>query len=434
MPRNRRVPRGLRRSRSARGMRPPGCCVVGTAACAVVERRRDRAAGRHCSSHGVRRGASCSHMRRCWTVTRPACTAPTPAAAANRTRCWKRLNPHHFMYGHILTLWLACSARGDATRGSLERGALVDGDIAADFIAASGLPLALADCSTPRRSQCRLSADAQWFLREFNRRSADRLGWPDDGETRLRRSLAEFRGAGRRARLRCWTANRRARSTPDTARRTLRGGAALVRARGAVRRIVRRLSGSRGPGRIPTRWTSPPLLRHLAANSVRLDQDRRQRSRRRRNRTRSPARRAGRIRRECDLALAQRLRRSRLRLSLSRRARPVLAATSSRLTPSASSTSLRPDGGRRRTRQSSVMTVDHAHAGQRQRALGDDLRIAVLGACSISTTTRVTPATRSIAPPMPLTILPGTIQLARSPLLVTSIAPSTETSKDLPPK
>ena len=43
--------------------------------------------------------------------------------------------------------------------------------------------------------------------------------------------------------------------------------------------------------------------------------------------------------------------------------------------------------------------------------------------CSISTTTRLTPATRSIAPPMPLTILPGTIQLARSPVSVTCIAP-----------
>ena len=47
----------------------------------------------------------------------------------------------------------------------------------------------------------------------------------------------------------------------------------------------------------------------------------------------------------------------------------------------------------------------------------------VLVVCSISTTTRLTPATRSIAPPMPLTSLPGTIQLARSPLSVTSIAP-----------
>ena len=43
--------------------------------------------------------------------------------------------------------------------------------------------------------------------------------------------------------------------------------------------------------------------------------------------------------------------------------------------------------------------------------------------CSISTTTLFTPPTRSIAPPMPLTILPGIIQLARSPFSLTCMAP-----------
>lgn len=38
------------------------------------------------------------------------------------------------------------------------------------------------------------------------------------------------------------------------------------------------------------------------------------------------------------------------------------------------------------------------------------------------------PWTRSIAPPMPRTILPGTIQLARSPNREISIAPRTATS------
>ena len=38
-----------------------------------------------------------------------------------------------------------------------------------------------------------------------------------------------------------------------------------------------------------------------------------------------------------------------------------------------------------------------------------------LALCSIATTTFLTPATRSIAPPIPLTILPGIIQLAMSP-------------------
>ena len=48
---------------------------------------------------------------------------------------------------------------------------------------------------------------------------------------------------------------------------------------------------------------------------------------------------------------------------------------------------------------------------------------APLAVCSIVTTTRFTPATRSIAPPMPLTILPGTIQFARSPSCEICIAP-----------
>ena len=45
--------------------------------------------------------------------------------------------------------------------------------------------------------------------------------------------------------------------------------------------------------------------------------------------------------------------------------------------------------------------------------------------CSVRTTTRGVPATRSIAPPMPLTIFPGIIQLARSPHSETCMAPST---------
>ncbi|CAO2588889.1 hypothetical protein LEMLEM_LOCUS5179 [Lemmus lemmus] len=40
------------------------------------------------------------------------------------------------------------------------------------------------------------------------------------------------------------------------------------------------------------------------------------------------------------------------------------------------------------------------------------------------TTTLVLPDTKSMAPPMPFTFLPGTIQLARSPYLETCIAPS----------
>ncbi len=46
-----------------------------------------------------------------------------------------------------------------------------------------------------------------------------------------------------------------------------------------------------------------------------------------------------------------------------------------------------------------------------------------LATCSIITMTRLAPWTRSIAPPIPLTIFPGIIQLARSPRADTCIAP-----------
>jgi len=46
-----------------------------------------------------------------------------------------------------------------------------------------------------------------------------------------------------------------------------------------------------------------------------------------------------------------------------------------------------------------------------------------LATCSIKMITRFTPATKSMAPPMPLTILPGIIQLARSPFSLTCMAP-----------
>ena len=46
-----------------------------------------------------------------------------------------------------------------------------------------------------------------------------------------------------------------------------------------------------------------------------------------------------------------------------------------------------------------------------------------LAACSIVTTTRRAPATRSMAPPIPFTILPGIIQFARLPSRSTCSAP-----------
>ena len=46
-----------------------------------------------------------------------------------------------------------------------------------------------------------------------------------------------------------------------------------------------------------------------------------------------------------------------------------------------------------------------------------------LATCSIITITRLAAATRSIAPPIPLIIFPGIIQLARSPFSATCMAP-----------
>src|ERR1700761_5217792 len=46
----------------------------------------------------------------------------------------------------------------------------------------------------------------------------------------------------------------------------------------------------------------------------------------------------------------------------------------------------------------------------------------------MTTITRLTPDPKSIAPPGPLTILPGTIQLARSPLSATSRPPRIDRS------
>ncbi len=56
---------------------------------------------------------------------------------------------------------------------------------------------------------------------------------------------------------------------------------------------------------------------------------------------------------------------------------------------------------------------------------GMNLALPSFAQCSITTMIFLTPATKSIAPPMPLIILPGIIQLAMSPPSDTSIAPST---------
>ena len=58
---------------------------------------------------------------------------------------------------------------------------------------------------------------------------------------------------------------------------------------------------------------------------------------------------------------------------------------------------------------------------QARRIFGAPSRVV----CSMATITRRAPATRSIAPPMPLTILPGIIQFARLPRSSTCSAPRT---------
>ena len=94
---------------------------------------------------------------------------------------------------------------------------------------------------------------------------------------------------------------------------------------------------------------------------------------------------------------------------------PVRARTSASVTPGAISTRTSPSSVTSMTARSVMIRSTQRLAGQRQRALRDDLRRAVPGDVLHHHDHLAAPWTRSIAPPMPLTILPGTIQLARSP-------------------
>src|SRR3546814_8234750 len=67
--------------------------------------------------------------------------------------------------------------------------------------------------------------------------------------------------------------------------------------------------------------------------------------------------------------------------------------------------------------------LDHAFPGVGERALVHDLVAPSRATCSIRTMTRLAPWTRSTAPPMPLIIFPGIIQLAMSPPADTCMAP-----------
>ncbi len=93
----------------------------------------------------------------------------------------------------------------------------------------------------------------------------------------------------------------------------------------------------------------------------------------------------------------------------------VLALTSSTLTPSASCTRVTPPLPFLSTPNtpSSLITMSTTRRPVSGRVHSpSSFEAPSLETCSMVTITRFTPATRSIAPPMPLTILPGIIQLA----------------------
>ncbi|MFO1473582.1 MAG: hypothetical protein U1F20_03245 [Lysobacterales bacterium] len=218
------------------------------------------------------------------------------------------LNPHHFAYGHPGPAAGRVRRRGDAGRACSARPRWIDGDIAADFIAASGLPLALADCQHPADRNAAFSADAQWFLREFNRRRPRVVEASDDGRRAAPQSRGLPRGAGRRP-ARAAGARIGARVLRRIPRGERRGGAALVRARGAVRRIVRRYHGSRGQAHPDAMDIAAPLLRRSPRiRSSMAGPDRRQRlADAEKSNAALLAALAGFVE-ECDPALAQRLR------------------------------------------------------------------------------------------------------------------------------
>ena len=217
------------------------------------------------------------------------------------------LNPHHFMYGHILDLWAGVFGAGAMRPRVFERGALADDDIVADFVAASGLPLSLADCKRPANRNAALSADAQWFLREFNRRRPASTDATDDDETRLRRSIAAF--------LESNYAGAPALPTRDAARAFYDGyreSNAEVARRWFGREALFDESFDDYPETAVA--ASPdamdiaaPLLRDLAANSLWLDEERRERLANTKSNAALLAALAGYVE-ECDPALAQRLR------------------------------------------------------------------------------------------------------------------------------
>lgn len=219
------------------------------------------------------------------------------------------LNPHHFDYGGILAMWSGVFGSEAMVPRVFERDALVDGDIVADFIEASGLPLALDQCTRPTDRNAALSADAQWFLREFNRRRPRSVDAMSDDEARLRRNIADFLATHR--------AGTPAMPDHDSAR-AFHAGYREANAEVARRWFGRESLFDESFDDYPQAGDAArasdtaldivaPLLRHLAANSVWIDEERRKRLA---NAKTAPALLAALAAylEECDPAIAQRLR------------------------------------------------------------------------------------------------------------------------------
>jgi hypothetical protein len=220
------------------------------------------------------------------------------------------LNPHHFHYGRILAMWSAVFGEEAMLPRVFEPGALLDDDIVADFVAASGLPLAPATCVRPTRRNAALSADAQWFLREFNRRRPATLDAADHAEARLRRHVADFlagHGAGPpalpgRAAARAFLAGFE-QENAEVARHWF----GRERLFDGSFDDYPEIPSPETPAADAAMDAAAPLLRHLAANSVWLDEDRRKRLADTRSTAALFSALAGYVE-ECDPALAQRLR------------------------------------------------------------------------------------------------------------------------------
>src|SRR5450631_3814611 len=101
----------------------------------------------------------------------------------------------------------------------------------------------------------------------------------------------------------------------------------------------------------------------------------------------------------------------------------VAARTCASVTPGAHSTRRRPSSVTSRTARSVMMRCTTRSPVSGNEHSLTILKSPFLATCSIRMMTLRAPWTRSMAPPMPLTILPGIVQLARSPVAETCMAP-----------